>query len=511
GPLGEATQTALAELASYVFEAGELDESGANAIQAIEYQRQGLYEEAIGAYERAIAARLRHTAVHFNLGMLQLELDRWNDAIKNMEFAANDPALAAGAEHGLSIAYTMLDNPRAAAFHLIQTLRLVDIGLAVNGDEAIQLSEIYDRLTASIDESDEHQLRSLNNRFLEMLTGTSWKQRVAKTRRQLEEAITLEEPDSLISIALYLDDKVTEGLNLIDRYMRQHLYTLAMDQAHYMLEAAPDYLPIHWRVGQILLERNEIGQAIHKYNLVANTYMMRGDNERAAEILQEALKIAPMDTGLHHTLIELLEQEKKWDKLLNQYIDLADAYYQLADLEAARATYQAAIQLAQRTNAPKEKIVHIMHSMGDIDVSRLDLREAMRTYEQIRKLDPDDERARRALVDLNYRLDNPVSAVRELDGLLRIYAKQRRANLIIQVLEEQVTRYPQDMALRSRLAAVYRQTGSVNKAVEHLETLAELQLESGLHNDAVVTIRRIIGLNPEQAGDYQRLLRQLSG
>ncbi len=108
-----------------------------------------------------------------------------------------------------------------------------------------------------------------------------------------------------------------------------------------------------------------------------------------------------MDTGLHHTLIDLLEQEQKWDKLLNQYIDLADAYYQLADLDAARATYQAAIQLAQRTEAPKEQIIHIMHRMGDIDVSRLDLRQAMRTYEQIRKLDPDDERARRALVDLN--------------------------------------------------------------------------------------------------------------
>jgi len=71
--------------------------------------------------------------------------------------------------------------------------------------------------------------------------------------------------------------------------------------------------------------------------------------------LQEALKIAPMDTGLHHTLIDLLEQEQKWDKLLNQYIDLADAYYQLADLDAARATYQAAIQLAQRTVRPKSR------------------------------------------------------------------------------------------------------------------------------------------------------------
>ena len=196
------------------------------------------------------------------------------------------------------------------------------------------------------------------------------------------------------------------------------------------------------------------------------------------------------------------------DKLLNQYIDLADAYYQLADL-AARATYQAAIQLAQRTNAPKEKIVHIMHSMGDIDVSRLDLREAMRTYEQIRKLIPTTS-APAALVDLNYRLDNPVSAVRELDGLLRIYAKQRRANPDHSGVGG-AGDATQDMALRSRLAAVYRQTGSVNKAVEHLETLAELRLESGLHNDAVVTIRRIIGLNPEQAGDYQRLLRQLSG
>jgi len=112
---------------------------------------------------------------------------------------------------------------------------------------------------------------------------------------------------------------------------------------------------------------------------------------------------------------------------------------------------------------------------------------------------------------LNYRLNDPVSAVRELDGLLRIYARERKAGQIIRVLEEQVTRYPKDMALRSRLAAVYSQTGNVPKAVEQLDALAELQLESGLHNDALVTIRRIIAMNPEHVQDYQRLLQQLSG
>ncbi|NDJ78442.1 MAG: hypothetical protein GYB65_19505, partial [Chloroflexi bacterium] len=154
---------------------------------------------------------------------------------------------------------------------------------------------------------------------------------------------------------------------------------------------------------------------------------------------------------------------------------------------------------------------HILHRMGDIDVSRLDLRQAMRTYEQIRKLDADDDRARLSLVDLNYRLNDPISAIRELDGLLRVYARQHRADRIIQVLEEQVTRYPKDMALRSRLAAVYRQTNNVSRAVEQLDALAELQLDSGLHNDAQVTIRQIVALNPPQVDDYKRLLRQLSG
>jgi tetratricopeptide (TPR) repeat protein len=156
-------------------------------------------------------------------------------------------------------------------------------------------------------------------------------------------------------------------------------------------------------------------------------------------------------------------------------------------------------------------LIHIMHRLGEIHINRLDLRQALRTYEQIRKMNADDERARRNLVDLNYRLNDAVSAIRELDGLLRVYAKAGKANQILNILEEQVTRYPNDMALRSRLAAVYGQTGQDEQAIEQLDALAELQLESGRHNDALVTIRRIVAMNPPHVEDYKRLLQQLSG
>ncbi|MGQ9851094.1 MAG: tetratricopeptide repeat protein [Aggregatilineaceae bacterium] len=511
GPLGEAIERALEAVATHIFATGDLDEAGLHASQAIAYQQEGLHAEAIGAYERAQAAGLEHPGIQLALGALKLELEKWEEAITHFDRAAQEPALAAGALHGLSMAHAALNRPRTAALYLIQALRMADIEMAQTDEEAIQLANVYDQLTASAEEADDHLLRSLNIRFLEMLTGPAWKQRVARTRRQLEEAITLHEPDSLVSIALYIDDRVAEGLNLIDRYMREGHYTLAMDQAHYMLESAPDYLPIHWRIGQILLERNNIPAAMAKYNLVAETYRLRGDNERAMAILQEALKIAPMDTSLHQNLIELLEEEERWGDLLNEYIDLADAYYQLADLDAARVTYQAAIQVGQRVGVPDNQIIQVMHRLAEIEVNRLDLRQAMRTYEQIRRMAPEDERARRALVDLNYRLNDAVSAVRELDALLRLYAKQRKAAQIIRVLEELVTRYPKDMALRSRLAAVYRQTGNLPRAVEQLDELAELQLEAGLHNDAMVTIRQIIALNPERVEDYRRLLQQLSG
>ena len=511
GPIGEAVEAALAALANFVFESGELDQGGLQVIQAMEYQHQGQPAEAIGAYERALAAKMRHPAIYMNLGTLRLESQEWKKAIENFERASPDPQLMAGAAHGMAQAYAAQKNPHTAARHLIQTLRLVDIKLAINSDEAAQLGATYDRLVASSESAEDKLLEGMNTRFLTLLTGPDWKQRVARTRRQLEEAILLHEPDLLVSIALYADDRVTEGLNRIDRYLREGLHNLAIDQAHYLIEKAPDYLPIYWRVGQILMERNNIAAAIEKYNLVAETYLVRGDQDRAAEILHEAIKIAPMDTSLHQSLIKLYEEQERWPELLTQYISMADAYYQLADYDGARTTCQSAIQLAQRISAPHEQTIQILHRMGEIDVNRLDLRQAMRTYEQVRKIDPEDDRARRALVDLNYRLNDPISAVQELDGLLRVYAKQHKASQIIRVLEELVTRFPNDMALRSRLSAVYRQTGNTEKSIEQLDLLAELQLESGLHSDAMVTIRRIIEMNPPRIEDYVRLLQQLSG
>ena len=43
-----------------------------------------------------------------------------------------------------------------------------------------------------------------------------------------------------------------------------------------------------------------------------------------------------------------------------------------------------------------------MRRMADIDMQRLDWRQALRIYEQLRTLEPDDPSVRKSLIELEY-------------------------------------------------------------------------------------------------------------
>ncbi len=511
GPMGEAMTDALGLLATFVIESGALDAAGADALKAMELQRQGMHEEAIRAYERA-EPRLSHPALKMNLGGLLLLVNRLQDATRHLGEATMHPQLAAGALHALGKANYLINRHKPACRYLVQAMQTVDGLLALDTIHPDDLAELYEDLLSVFEDRGDEQLAVINNRFVGLLEGKEWKQRIVETREQLRQKLRDEGPQGVVDFILEArSDKITHSVSLIDRYMRQNLYTLALDEAHHAIEFAPLYLPIHIRMAEIMMREGRVRQAIAKYNVIARTYLVRGENDRAASILSEVLEMAPLDITVRQNLIELLEAEQRWDEALDQYIDLADTHHQLGDFDKARDVFSAAEKLAQRANLSPEKVVRIKHRMADIDQMRLDIRKAQRTYEEIIQLVPTDERAHRMLIDIHYRQNNQVEALKKLDQLLGIYAKKKQANRITQLLEELVTMYPNDTGVRSRLAAIYRQLGRKEDAIKQLDALGELQLDAGQHQDAINTIRQIIALNPPGIEDYKRLLSQLGG
>jgi tetratricopeptide (TPR) repeat protein len=282
-----------------------------------------------------------------------------------------------------------------------------------------------------------------------------------------------------------------------------------MEEAFHALHFSPTYLPVHIRMAEILVADNKPEPAAAKYAVIADSYRTRGEHMRAARILQEVLRLTPLDVKTHAELIDLLVEQGRVEEALKQYLELANTYYQLADLEAARAVYADGLELARRSRVDRAWQVKLLHLLGDMDMQRLAWREALPRYEEIRRLAPDDDKARTALIELYFRLGNHRGAIGELDGCLKQWLARRDFNQATLLVEELVNSYPEDTALIARLGRLYQDQSRKAEAIAQYERLGELQLNAGQNAQAAETIRTIIALGPDDPAPYQKLLAQI--
>ncbi|MCC7361747.1 MAG: tetratricopeptide repeat protein [Anaerolineales bacterium] len=477
--------------------------------QAITSYSTGEVGAAIKHYEEALNAGFDNALVSFALGALLLRQKRMADAGKRFRAALNHPDVAVGAMFGLAQAELQANQPREAVNHLLGALRRLDQGLNPPERHDV-LAEAYESLTEGLQGAAPADLTALAGSLTQFLSGAGWHDRLVMARRQLDGSALDGQAVPLADLlAVPGASQVVESMRRIESYMGRQLWATAMEEAYYALGQAPTHLPVHIRIAEILSAEEKQTAAIEKYRAVAETYRIRGELTRATRITQEVLRLSPLDVTMRSWLIELLVEQHKIEEALQQFTDLADTYYQLADLEAARTTYADALMLAQQNNLAKEWRVNLLHKMGDIDLQRLNWREAQNVYEQIKNLAPDDGPARATLIDLLFRLGNSKQGLVETDAYLRQLLAGRDMPRAIEVLAELVETHPHESGLLARLARLYADTGRPQDAIVQYDRLGEMQLQAGQIPQAVETIRTILSLGPEDTEQYQQLLDEL--
>jgi tetratricopeptide (TPR) repeat protein len=208
-------------------------------------------------------------------------------------------------------------------------------------------------------------------------------------------------------------------------------------------------------------------------------------------------------------LIDQLIAIERIEDALAEYLEFADVYYNQADLEMARKTYHDALKLAQQSGVATAWRVKIMHRIADIDLQSLDWRQAVRTYEQIRNLQPDDARARSSLIELYFRLGQETQAMLELDNYLAFLINAGRIDDSIRFIENLVKEEPNRPHVRRRLAELYKRTGRAADAIAQLDAAGESLLDAGDKASAAQVIESILAMHPENAEAYQNLLAQI--
>jgi len=477
--------------------------------QAIDMQSRGLTSQAVKEYERAIKSGLDHPAIHYVLGILYKTREDYDNAVNELNRALGHPDLDLGTNLALGRLARIRENLPEAARHLLQALRLADT-LSVDDSQSSHLNDLYDTIQASQDEGNEEELSKIVESTLSFLSGPEWLQRLRQARLQLENQ---GDSTTVVPIAEMLavggTERVLESLSRIDEYISHNQYAVAMEEAMLALDHVPTYLGLHARMADILLKSGRVEEALLKFRVIAATHLVRGEHQQAADIYARIVDFAPVDIQARTQLINLLAQMDKSEEAVKQYLEMAELYRQMAEIDGARETLEEALELAQNNNVSKDYSLKILHMLGDIDSSKLDWRKALRVYDQILTLDPSDETARMRVIDLNLRLSSEEEAAKELDNYMAFLVQESRGSEALTLLEDMAREHPGKPVLHKRLADAYRAANRIADAIAQYDALGEILLDAGKTADAIHTIETIIELNPPDLEGYQELLGNL--
>jgi tetratricopeptide (TPR) repeat protein len=478
--------------------------------QAIDAQTKNQDDLAADELERALGVGFDHPALYFNLGLLRSKTERTESALRFLGHAVKHVDFALAARLLMGEVLTKLGRFNEATVSYLEALKLAD-SMVVNQDYADEVRQLYEPLIeAQAGQNDEkNQLRLCKN-IQELLVRPNWRNHLVKAREQLPKPQAGETPLPLAEVVIQAQSsQVLEAIGQINQLARRGQFRSAMEEAFLALQHAPTYLPLHSLMADLLVRESHIEEAIAKFTVIATAYGVRGETSQATKILRRIIELAPMDLNARTRLIDQLIARGEVDDAINEYLDVADIYYRLAELDMARKTYTNALRVVQQANADRSWNVHILQRMADIDMQRLDWKQAVRIFEQIRTLRPDDVSVRKSLIDLNLRLAQEPQAMAELENYISYLNTNGKSKQVIPFLEELVNENEGRIGLRRALAEQYKQAGQTAAAISQLDAVGEMLVEEGNVDEAVNTIQQILRLNPPNAAEYQRLLGQL--
>ncbi|MBN1659935.1 MAG: tetratricopeptide repeat protein [Anaerolineae bacterium] len=478
--------------------------------QAIDFQTRGLVDEAISCYTRVIDAGVDRPAAHFNLGLLYQQRLRFEPAIGEFKQAVRHHEYELGSHFALGECFKALGRLDEALEHFVQALKIVDLG-TVQREQADDLINLYDALADSyIAKGDRDKALTFANSLIEFLSSKGWEDKARAARQRLdsmsEEGVTMSLAEILAAPSA---ETILSSMTLSQEYVRRGALTAATEVCYRAIQSAPTYLPLHLRLAEIFAQDGRVEDAVTKYQTVADLYLVREEKRQAIGVYKRILRLMPMDVVVRSRLIDLLISSGEIDQTLDQYLSLADAYYHLAQVNKALEKYAEALRLVPRASEEQEWRVRLLRKMADIQMRRASWHEAADIYRQLVVAAPEDERARVNLIDLYYKLGRTKEADRETVAMVAYYGTQGEGERSLALLQEMVRLQPQQMALRARLARAYIDAGQREEAIRELDVLGEMQLDAGLREQAMATVRYIISLKPKNVEAYRQLLDQL--
>lgn len=143
-----------------------------------------------------------------------------------------------------------------------------------------------------------------------------------------------------------LDEMSERYVVASEKYVEQRLMLGAIDACMEVIRLAPEYLPIHLRMGEIYERENRPDDALTKYQLLIDTYVVRGESGRAIDVYKRLINLSPDTINARSRLADIFKSEGRSEEAAEQIAMVAATYFRMGQTNKALEEYRRGVQLA---------------------------------------------------------------------------------------------------------------------------------------------------------------------
>ena len=288
-------------------------------------------------------------------------------------------------------------------------------------------------------------------------------------------------------------ERYREVLRLEETVESQGSSLRAADEIAQVKESVKRVKPeVCLQIGRYFLQRDEVDQAVQylrksielgpgrweAHMFLGKAYMQLGMDKDAIDQFQEVSRLAPQEAAQAYEMLGEIFARKKGRSVQNTKVwfqHAAEMYVKKEQLNDAIRAYLRILDLE-----PENK--EILHSLGELYAKLDKLAEAVETYRSLAELYVDNKPLDKVIGLYETVVSWDPSASWAIDKLIGIYQG---------VLE----RNPTNINIRKRLVEHLVATGNKDEVTAHYVQLAHGNIERGMLDEAVKSLRKLLELD----------------
>ncbi len=315
--------------------------------QALEFQSRGDVNGALSAYEQVVAVGVRRPEVEYNLRLLYQQAGRYKEAVEHLTRTARLPAYAMGSHFAIAQCFkSQGDNDRAME-HFLAAASAVNMA-ALEREQADDIIALYRGLAEG------YKMKGQSDKAVATVTGLiealrtkGWEDKLLSVNADLE-GLKAGRPESSAAGAVADVPEwklVAQKLAAYEGYLQEQHYVAAIEECHDIINLAPGYLPVHYRLGAVYAAQGRLDQAVDKYLMLSTLHIVRGELPQAVEACRLAVQAAPREPNPRAQLAQLLVRTGQTAQALEELDVLGDLQLQRGQKEEAKATIRRIISM----------------------------------------------------------------------------------------------------------------------------------------------------------------------